>query len=155
MDSTTMPNILSGLECGVVVNLCGLYSGYVKVMSSVLVVLIVSGASCFFLASSSASCLSFSFSSRSSLHAVTCSTVMEWQPLQRDTKGSGLCRTADRADYMCDFAGFCQFYSSGSLDNCTLQKDKWLKHLFQSLDIVAQVVTIHLRPIQSSARNTG
>ena len=56
-------------------------------------VLIVSDASCFFLASSSASC-------RACLHAVTCSTVMEWQPLQKDTKGSGLCRTADRADYM-------------------------------------------------------
>ena len=53
---------------------------------------------------------------------------------------------------ICDFAGFRQFYSS-SLENCILQKAKWLNHLFQSLDIVAQVVTIHLRPIQSRARD--
>ena len=97
VDSTTIPNILSGLECGVVVNLSRLYSGYVKAMSICLVVLILSDASCRFAASSSAACLSSSICSRPSLHAVTCGIVMEWQPLQKDTKGSRLCWTADRA----------------------------------------------------------
>ena len=101
VDSTTIPNILSGLECGVVVNLSRLYSGYVKAMSICLVVLILSDASCRFAASSSAACLSSSICSRPSLHAVTCGIVMEWQPLQKDTKRIKTMLNSGQSCFLC------------------------------------------------------